>query len=402
MDKTLSHEPSVSATTDSVPKAAPGSGRVVSIDALRGFDMFWIIGGRGVFLAIVGLFVTDLPAWVQGQMDHPAWVGFSAWDMIMPLFLFVVGAVMPFSFARRLEEGQSKARLYRKIVIRTLVLFVLGMVAQGNLLDFNLSTLHIYSNTLQAIACGYFVAAMLLLDLSLFWQIVITAALLVGYWELLMAVPVPGYEAGILQPRLNLALYIDRAILGRFVDGTTYTWILGGMGFAATVMLGVFSGQLLRCGQHPWLKVLYLVLIGLGCLGLGWLWSPWCPIIKHIWSSSMVLWAGGWSFLLLALFYAVIDVIGLKWLAYPFVVIGANAIAVYLVTRLVDFHHVSDPFVSGLARHLDSFRGVLYRLGSGQTLREVGCGEAFRDVAAFAVIWLILLYMYRKRTFVRI
>jgi len=402
MDRTLSHEPPVSARTDSAPKAAPGGGRVVSIDALRGFDMFWIIGGRAVFLAIVGLFVTDLPPSLQEQMDHPAWVGFSAWDMIMPLFLFVVGAVMPFSFARRLEEGQSKAQLYRKIVIRTLVLFVLGMVAQGNLLDFDLSTLHIYSNTLQAIACGYFVAAMLLLDLSVFWQIVITAALLVGYWELLMVIPVPGYEAGILEPRLNLARYIDQAILGRFVDGTTYTWILSGMGFAATVMLGVFSGQLLRSRQHPWLKVLYLVLIGLGCLGLGWLWSPWFPIIKHIWSSSMVLWAGGWSFLLLALFYAVIDVIGLKWLAYPFVVIGANAIAVYMVTRLVDFHHVSDPFVAGLARHLDSFRGVLYRVAAGQTLHEVGCGEAFRDVAAFAVIWLILLYMYRKRTFVRI
>jgi predicted acyltransferase len=116
----------------------------------------------------------------------------------------------------------------------------------------------------------------------------------------------------------------------------------------------------------------------------------------------MVLWAGGWSFLLLALFYAVIDVIGLKWLAYPFVVIGANAIAVYLVTRLVDFHDLSDPFVRGLARHLDSFRGVLYKLGSGEMPREVGCGEAFRDVAAFAVIWLILLYMYRQRTYVRI
>jgi predicted acyltransferase len=197
MDKTFPESQSDLQGTDSVPKAA-GSGRVVSIDALRGFDMFWIIGGRAVFLAIVGLFVTQIPQCVQEQMDHPTWIGFSAWDMIMPLFLFVVGAVMPLSFARRLAEGQSKARLYRKIVIRTLVLFVLGMVAQGNLLDFDLSTLHIYSNTLQAIACGYFVAAMLLLDLSVFWQIVITAALLVGYWELLMVIPIPGYEAGIL------------------------------------------------------------------------------------------------------------------------------------------------------------------------------------------------------------
>jgi predicted acyltransferase len=402
MDKTLSDEQPGGTTTGSASGATRGSGRVTSIDALRGFDMFWIIGGRGVFLAIFGLFVTPIPESVQKQMDHPAWVGFSAWDMIMPLFLFVVGVVMPFSFARRLEQGQSKARLYRKIVIRTLVLFVLGMVAQGNLLDFDLSKFHIYSNTLQAIACGYLVAAILLLDLSLFWQILITAALLVGYWELLMAIPVPGYEAGILEPRLNLALYVDKAILGRFEDGLTYTWILSGMGFAATVMLGVFTGQLLRSKHHPWMKVLYLLLMGGGCLGLGWLWSPWFPIIKHIWSSSMVLWAGGWSILLLALFYMVIDVIGLRWLAFPLVVIGSNAIAVYMVTRLIDFRHLSDPFVHGLARHLDSAFGVLYQVGSGDAVRQVTCGDALRDVAALAVIWLILLYMYRKRTLIRV
>jgi predicted acyltransferase len=402
MDQTLAEERAVAAAADSLPAAAPSVGRVASIDALRGFDMFWIIGGRGLFLAVLGLFVTDIPGWVQAQIDHPAWIGFSAWDMIMPLFLFVVGAVMPFSFARRIEQGHSKARLYRKIVVRSVVLFVLGIAAQGHLLDLDLSTLHIYSNTLQAIACGYFVAATLLMSVSLFWQVLVTSLLLVGYWALLVLIPVPGHGAGILDPKLNLALYIDQMILRRFQDGTTYTWILSGLGFTATVMLGAFSGELLRSKQHPWMKVLYLVLIGLGCLAVGWAWSLRFPLIKHIWTSSMVLWAGGWSFLLLALFYAVIDVIGLKRGAFPFVVIGANAIAVYMATRLIDFRHLTDPIIGGLARHLDALGGVLYRVGSGAALREVTYGQALRDVAALAVIWLILWYMYRKRTLIRI
>ena len=400
MDKTPSESRPDVAATGSAP--APGSGRVVSIDALRGFDMFWIIGGKGVFLAVLGLFVIEIPESVMCQISHPEWIGFSAWDMIMPLFLFIVGTAMPFSFAKRLKQGHGKLRLYLKIVVRTLVLFVFGMAAQGNLLDFDLSTLHICSNTLQAIACGYLVAAVLLLEVSLLGQIVVTALLLGGYWAVLALIPVPGHEAGILQPQLNLALHIDRTILGTFDDGTTYTWILSGMGFVATVMLGVFSGQLLRCGQTPWMKVLWLILIGLGCLGAGWVWSLKFPIIKHVWSSSMVLWAGGWSFLLLALFYAVIDVIGLRFWAFPFVVIGSNAIAVYMATHLIDFHDVSDPIIGGLAPHLDAYGGVLYEIARGEKLRQVTCGEAFRDVAAIAVIWSILLYMYRKRTFLRI
>ncbi len=400
MDHSLSDE--LPAGSTSQPKHAPGSGRVISIDALRGFDMFWIIGGRGVFLAVLGLFMIEIPESVMDQISHPQWIGFSAWDMIMPLFLFIVGTAMPFSFAKRLQQGQGKARLYLKIVIRTVVLFVFGMAAQGRLLDFDLSTLHICSNTLQAIACGYLVAAVLLLEVSLLGQIAVTALLLLGYWAVLALIPVPGNEAGILQPQLNLALHIDRTILGRFDDGTTYTWILSGMGFVATVMLGVFSGQLLRSKQTPWMKVLWLVLIGLGCLGAGWVWSLKFPIIKHIWSSSMVLWAGGWSFLLLALFYAVIDVIGLRFWAFPFVVIGSNAIAVYMATHLIDFHDISDPIIGGLAPHLDAYKGVLYEIARGEKLLQVTCGEAFSQVAAFAVIWSILWYMYRKRTFLRI
>ncbi len=367
-----------------VPQASPSSlaprGRVVSIDALRGFDMLWIIGGWHVVMAF-----KPLPAWLEYHFSHPKWVGFSAWDMIMPLFLFVVGAAMPFSFARRRDKGHSTGEIYGKVLVRFVVLFVLGMIAQGKLLEFNLKTLHIYTNTLQAIACGYLVAAVLLLHFSTCWQVATTAALLLGYWALLMWVPVPGEKAGLLLPQTNLAICVDRAILGQFMDDdTTYTWILSSMGFAATVMFGLFAGKLLRSGLTPWAKVAWLVIIGLLCLSAGLLWSLRFPFIKHIWTSSMVLWAAGWSYLLLAAFYAVIDVLGYRRWTFPLVVIGSNAIFVYMATRVIDFKHVSHPIFGGLARH---------------------CGDYEKPVLAAAtllVIWLMLWYMYRKRTFLKV
>jgi len=410
-------------------KAAAGGGRVVSVDALRGFDMFWIIGGRGVFIALFGLLVgllaycgVDLelvegqlaswgmpielnPEWLANheQMRHPSWIGFSVWDMIMPLFLFIVGTAMPFSFARRIELGQSKMSMYRKIITRTLILFVLGMAAQGSLLKYNRDELQIFCNTLQAIACGYFVAAIVMLNARAVVQLLVAAALLVGYWALMMFVPIPGQEqAGILRPDLNLALHIDQSILRPyFNEKTTYTWILSSMGFSATVLLGVMSGHLLRSGRHPLMKVFWLVMSGIACLGLGWIWhtgqigapnAPLVelpiikfPIIKHIWSSSMVLWSAGWCFFLLALFYLIIDVMGLRKWAFFFVVIGMNPISVYMATHLFDFRKIGDVFVGNLApKFIDPY------------------GDYLRTLAAFAVVWLILLYMYRKKTFIRV
>jgi predicted acyltransferase len=373
----------------SVPTpAAPANPRVVSIDALRGFDMFWICGGKPVVLALLGLFVTPIPQRLLDQMNHPAWEGFSAWDLIMPLFLFIVGTAMPFSFAKRLDQGQGRLRIYGKMLLRVLLLWVFGMIAQGNLLKYDLGELHVFSNTLQAIAVGYFIAGILLLELPIAGQVVATVVLLVGYWLALAFIPVPGHEAGLLQEKLNLALYLDELILGRFRDGTTYTWILSGMSFAATVLLGVLSGHLLRSKWSGWMKVLWLAAIGLSCLGLGWLWSFWFPIIKHLFTSSAVLWAAGWSYLLLALFYLVIDVIGFRRWAFFFVVIGANAIAAYMLTHTPNlqpiFYQIADVFLGNLKSQLGS------------------CAEPLRQVAAFGVFWTILWYLYRKGTFLRV
>jgi predicted acyltransferase len=372
--------------TPSVASRATTSGnRVMALDALRGFDMFWIVGGKPLALAVAGLFAEPAPTWVAEQMQHADWIGFTAWDLIMPLFLFVVGAAMPFSFARRLEQGQ-KAGLYWKILRRTLILWVLGMVVQGNLLDFNLSTLHLYSNTLQAIAAGYLVGGLLILNVGIMGQVAFTALMLVGYWLLMVYVPVPGNDAGVLMPDANVALAVDEMILGRFRDGTHYTWILSSMTFTATVLLGVMSGHILQSNWSRPVKFFWLVVLGLGSLAGGWAWANWLglPIIKHLWTSSMALWAAGWSYLLLALFYLLIDIAGLRRWAFPFVVIGMNAITIYVASFFVPFHKIAESLLGGLAKH------------------PVAAGPVVIAFGSVFLMWLVLYHLYRQKIFLRI
>jgi predicted acyltransferase len=401
--------------------SATATGRIASIDALRGFDMFWIVGGDTVVKTVVGLFGALLPAawinaaapcfpssdWFQAQIRHVSWEGFVAWDLIMPLFLFIVGASMPFSFSKRVQDGQGRKALYTKVLRRVAILWILGMIVQGNLLDFDLSKLHLFSNTLQAIAVGYLVAAVALIHLSIGLQVSLCVVLLVGYWLLLLLVPFGGHAAGTLEEHANLALYLDQLILGRFQDQTTYAWLLGSMGFAGTVLFGVFSGHLLRTGWSPWVKFATLLVIGGALLGLGWLWAggldglsgftllrDWrCPIIKHLFTSSMVLWACGWSYLLLALFYVVIDVLGFRRWSFFFIVIGANAIFAYMVAHVISsgILAIAKDLVGGLADYLGSLPDP---------------GPAFAGalvpLVAFTLFWLVLLYMYRKGTLIRV
>ena len=360
-------------------------GRLMSVDALRGFTMLWIIGGdapmvRGLAKAVGGEFFDK----VLVQLDHVRWEGFSAWDLIMPLFLFVVGIVMPFSLNKRLERGQGKKQIYLHIIKRVLILWVLGMIAQGNLFAYDMSKLQVYCNTLQAIAAGYLIGSILVLNLNIRWQMIATAGLLLLFWALMVWVPVPGHGAGVLTEEGNLAIYIDDMVLGRFSDGYTYTWVLSSLTFGGTVMLGVMGGHILRSRKREFAKVLWLLGAAVGCLVAGLAWGLIFPIIKHIWTSSMVLYAGGWSFLLLGLFYLVIDVWGLSKWAFPLVVIGANAIAVYMAVHVFDFKHVGNIFVGGLERWFGDWNYFA------------------QEVAAFAVVWLILYWMYRKKTFIKI
>ncbi|MHC4083797.1 MAG: acyltransferase family protein [Planctomycetota bacterium] len=384
-------EPEITAHEPKVPLTS----RVMSIDAVRGFDMFWIIGGSYIFNGLHTALNIPTTTFLKNQLTHVEWEGFVFEDLIMPLFLFIVGVVMPYSFNKRLERGDSKRKLYIHVVLRSVILFVLGMIAQGNLLDLDLSKLKIYCNTLQAIAAGYLISAIIILNMRVRWQIVTTVLLLLLFWALMMLVPFPGRVADRLNQDANLAAFIDRVILDPFDDGLNYTWILSSITFACTVMLGVMAGHLLRTdipGPH---KVRILVFLGIGTLALGALWGGWFfgigkfyaglfPIIKRLWTSSFVLFSAGLSYLLLAVFYLVIDVWGFKKWAYGFVVIGTNAIFVYMLTHLINFRSIASVFVGGLDQFVGPWKDFIHA------------------VAGFVLVLLILFWMYRKKTFIKV
>ncbi len=364
-----------------------GSGRLVSIDALRGFDMFWIVGGDAIFRSFDKVFSNKITAGINMQLRHVEWEGFVFEDLIMPLFLFLAGVSLPFAFAKRMEKGHSTAKILLHVVKRVLLLWVLGMIVQGNLLKFDWSELKFYSNTLQAIAIGYLIASVAMLWFKIRGQAILTVALMAVYWALMMFVPVPGHGAGVLTADGNLAIYIDRLLLGSHQDGTSYTWILSSMTFGSTVLMGVLAGHWLKSDQKEMVRAGGLAMAGAVCIALGHIWGL-CgfPIIKHLWTSSMVLYAGGWSLLLLAGFYLVMDVWKLRRWAFVFVVIGMNAITIYVAWHV--FHGAFQQASSALIGGMEKWTGSWYDL--------------IHAVFAFGIAWLGLYWMYRKKTFVKV
>jgi len=358
--------------------------RLESLDALRGFDMFWIIGGGAMFMGLDPIFHSSCTRFLCAQLDHVEWIGFSFWDIIMPLFLFIVGTAIPFSTAKRLAMGQTRKKLYFHLIRRVILLWILGTIAQGNLLAYDLSKLRLYSNTLQAIAAGYLIATVAFMNLDMKKFTVLLAGLLLAFWAVMTWVPVPGFGPGVLTADGNLANYLDRLLLGRFDDGLDYTWILSSLNFGSTVMLGVIAGKLLQSSRTQEKKALWLLGLGIGCAILGLVWGIGSPIIKKLWTGSFTLFSGGLCFLLLAAFYWIIDVLDHRAWAFGFKVIGVNAIAVYMATHVFDFRHLGNIFVGGLSNRLGTWN------------------ELAQSAAAFAAVWLILYWMYRKKTFIKI
>ena len=235
------------------------STRLVSIDALRGFDMFWIIGGTAVLQGF-----TEGTNWwflnaIMPQFDHVPWVGFYFYDLIMPLFLFIVGASMPFSYDKRLSRGDTKKSIYIHMIKRVAILFFLSTITQGNLLKFHLDGFYIFMGTLPAIGVGYAITTIIMLNFKLRGQIIATASLLLSYWAIMMLIPVPGYGAGILTPTVNFATWLDHTIMnGVFPPDRDYTEIATSLTYGCTVMLGMFSGQILKSDKTSGQRLKYL------------------------------------------------------------------------------------------------------------------------------------------------
>lgn len=329
----------MSAESIDSPSIPPAGERVVSIDALRGFDMFWILGAGSLVHGLRSVSDGGFVSFLADQLEHVAWEGCRFYDIIFPLFVFLMGASTVFSL-RKIVNRDGIAAAYRRVIWRAVVLYCLGLLYYGGLSRDGGPETFRYVGVLQRIAICYLAGGILFLNLRFRGLLLACAGLLIGYWALLTFVPVPGHGAGNFAEGKNLANYFDQQYL------LGYKWrgdwdpegLLSNLTAIATGLLGVFAGLLLyRSDLTKRQKVVYLAAAGCGCLLVGWLWGQQFPIIKRIWTSSYVLWTGGWSYLLLALFYLVIDVWNLRRWAQPFIWIGMNPITIYMLANLVGF-----------------------------------------------------------------
>lgn len=340
--------------------------RLASLDILRGFDLFLLVFFQPVLWVLARQLDVPFLNGILYQFDHEVWEGFRFWDLVMPLFLFMTGASMPFSLSKYKGVSGSYWPVYRRILKRVALLFIFGMIVQGNLLGLDSRHLVIYSNTLQSIAVGYFMAAVIQLHFSSKWQVGVTLLLLLLYW-------IPMTFLGDFTPEGNFAAQVDKCVLGRFRDGVywnedgswsfsphyTYTWIWSSLTFGVTVMLGAFAGKIMKEGKTDRKRVVRILSVaGLVLVGLGLLWNLQMPVIKRLWTGSMTLLSGGYCFLLMALFYYWIDykghTRGLAWLK----VYGMNSITAYLLGEVVNFRCVAASVSYGLEQYLGTWYPV--------------------------------------------
>jgi len=361
------------------------SSRLASLDALRGFDMFWIVGGEEAIKALDGISDSDVVRLAAEQMDHKAWEGFAFYDLIFPLFVFIVGASLVFSLGKTIAlDGRGRA--VRRLLRRSLLLYLLGVFSYGGFATpFEQIRL---LGVLQRIALCYLFAGLAFCFLKTRCQVIVCAALLIAYWALLTWVPVPGVGAGNFAEGKNLANYLDARYLPlRKWDGDhDPEGLLSTLPAIATCLLGVSAGTLLQRKDLPdRKKVLWLAVGGLALVALGWLWDLHFPVIKKIWTSSYVLVVGGYSCLLLAAFYQVVDVWKYQAWAQPFVWIGMNSITIYMAHNLIDFDKIAQRFVGGDLNHY------------------FGCyGQLAIASVVIAMTFGLCYFLYRRKIFLRV
>lgn len=378
------------------PAKVPARERLYSIDALRGFDMFWIVGGA---VLVRGLANDTGAGWLNSlamQFRHVPWDGFRFYDLIFPLFMFIAGAVIPFSLLTKLEKGVPATQIMMKTFRRVAILIALGIVYNGVLRN-GFSDAR-YVSILGQIGIAYFFTVLIVIfsDSQRKWLLWL-GGIIGGVAFIQLFVPVPGIGAGVLTPEGHINGYIDRMLLpGRLAYGPGGMQpghgIYDALGILSTVssigitLMGVFAGVLIRKNTIPGLRKA-LMLAGTGSLLIiaALIISPFYPVIKNAWTSTFTLLTGGISFMLVALFYLVIDVWGWrKWTLF-FRVIGMNPIFIYLLYRLVNVGHTSEWL----------FGWLIHGFGD-DPLQTVWA------LASILLIWGLLHFMYKNKIFIKI
>jgi predicted acyltransferase len=361
--------------------------RLISIDALRGFAMFLIlaydIGGAPVIQTFIRLFGEKFASAASVQLEYHFTEGLRFSFIAMPMFLFVVGLVIPSSLNNRLLQ-KEKRKIYLHIIRRALILFLLGLIAGGHLLELKFANMPLYNNVLEYIGIGYLFCAILALNAGVLTQNIVTAALLLLYWAIFLLIRVPGWHGAIYSGEMNLAIYIDNAVLGPFHHPGSWQ-ILATINFIANMLLGVIMGQIIFSGRTKERKAKLLFIYGLSMVIAGAIWGQFFPVIRSLWTSTFVLETCGISTLLLAAFYLIIDIRGHQGWAFFFVVFGVNSIVIYMMAHMFDFSLIGNIFVGGIS-----------------SLFEPNVRDFIQALGAMAVMWLIMYWMYRKKTFIKI
>ena len=371
------------------------SKRLLSLDALRGFDMFFIMGGSILITAICGLFPEGKDSWLALQMAHAKWDGFYHHDTIFPLFLFIAGISFPFSYAKSQSLGLSRGEQYGKILRRVLILILLGWVYNG-LFEWNFAKMR-YLSVLGRIGLAWGIAALIRMNTGPVARAFICVFLLVGYWLLIRFVPAPDMpDAGVYSMKGNIVGWVDRQIVPGRLHNRVFDpeGLLSTLPAVVTALLGMFTGDFIRMDEQKRLcgkpltggfKTIWMLLAAALMLGLGLLWSLDFPINKALWSSSFVLVAGAYSLSLFALFYWIIDVKGWRKWAHCFEIIGLNSITIYLFRQFVSVKYTNEFFLKGLSEQLSPEWGAVL-LAAGY----------------LALCWLFLTFLYRQKLFLKV
>jgi predicted acyltransferase len=398
--------------------AAPAASTLAAADAACPGRMVSLDVFRGATIAAM-ILVNDPGSWshIYPPLEHAEWNGWTPTDLIFPFFLFIVGVSLTLSFASRIARGLTRRALVIHVVRRSALIFAIGLFLNG-FPGFDLSSIRIMG-VLQRIALCYLVAGLLYLATfrregaadrptrvraNLRVTAAVAVALLVGYWALMMFVPVPGYGAGHLGKEDNLGAYVDRTLMGGHLWSESVTWdpegFLSTLPAIASLLIGILAGEWLRSDQRAGRKVLGLAAAGLVLLAAGQLLHPYFPINKNLWTSSFVLFTGGFAMLALAACYWIVDVRAWRAWTPPFLVFGMNAILAYALAALVSEISTDFEFLKFQGRET-TLHGWIYDKFFVPHFNPVNASLAFA-VFFVLVTYALLWPFFRGKVFLRI
>ncbi len=370
--------------------------RLVALDAFRG-------------ATVAGMILVNNPGtWsaIYGPLEHAEWHGWTPTDLVFPFFLYIVGVSISLAFARRIEKGGNQTDLVRKVTRRAITIFALGMLMvvfpfYEYLFNFSekIAKMRI-PGVLQRIAVCYFLASLVFIYAKPKTQYVICAVVLVGYWLAMALIPVPGFGHPDLSVQGNIASYLDRVVLGAHKWKPDYDpeGFLSTLPAAVTTMLGVFTGNWLRQNKPPIEKVAGMMIAGAFLVIAGWVWHRFFPINKSLWTSSYVLFTGGLALQGLALSIWLIDIKGFTKWAFPFVVFGMNALAVFVFSGLLAKTFIR---IKPLGAGGPNLQGFIYQNVFAPWATPVNASLMY--ALCYVGVWYGAMYvLYKRRIFIKV